>query len=1826
MAKRSSVSQSRVPSAQTPSESPAPSVRRTRVSIDEQGTVLTELELGGMRAGGSRLSGGSRRGSSTHEKMYAELAPSPPKTPLHRSSSSYGLQTPSPMAAAVSPAPSSQSTRLSLETVVKSQDNLEKTSISEDRPLISPWLTLADEERKPAQETSPPLQERTSSIPLEAATNSLPSPPPPVSSSPHTENYALKSPPPSTSPKTLDPPPSLSRATSNASLWIPSSLKPSSLLRSTSFAEQHAAYQQPGTTPPMASAALPSPTEQHQPGGLVSPWPEPEPASVPPAPPEQMSPPESVTPLPSPHNTWNPISRKTSLVVQNARPPEQTPKPSSPSHHSTPSQSTTATLVNDTPPPTLPAPLPDPRASLASSRRTSVLSSYSQSTFHEDDDYGPPTPTSPEIPLPTASSTATAPDVTPAPVPAPDASTSYADSSRISLALSDGGVGIGLSLLQDLAGGGSQDGWSDSDSGSDADGQLMGHATYSTRRTAGGGGGGEWGESMRGSMMSEASKYSDDDSDDGDGLGYEDTELGHGPGGGDTQQALEADLTQTQEAYTNLDGPLASSAASSQRTSLAHASSSSPPMTFPPIAPLSPSRTRSALSLLQQTTIQGPAKGEDYEYEFPPPPTHTPRIVSRLSQQQQQKPSPPPTGTVDDPNQPRSPLSPRSPRSPGADSHTEAEAVARTARRPSLAPSAVSSDWDGAAEIYDDYRYSRFSVSSHARSFASSTSKRMSVASSKYGGGGGIGGGGEWPPPFVDDPEARSRADSSSRPSVDSARGGEAEAQTHTRARSGTTGHRPAPLTLVTSNLAVDEQRGLPGRSPLLHTAWVSPLPSPGAQSVPVSAGGIPSGMASAIRERFELQRQASQVQREVDVGEEEEERGIVVEDDDCDGDEVVIGHRSSRRDSENSDEERQSTLHDHEEPSLSSSPDPEPDLVAKGRLAPLVIANRTPSPAGDDDGAVEKKKDMEAPVKAEEPPVETLPTPVSSPPLPPPTLRPTAPSSSPVPSQLRPSLLELRGQDQGQRQSLFLPHPNAPKAPPALSPGPMYIAQQEPPPQPPLPPTRGGALQTLRMALAMPPGPRGRGPTIYGVPTEDLSAATGPVLMHFSLTPPPATAPPPGSVPPPTVPMPSLNLVSPQPIVAPVPVLGVRRVGSLASLDAAAAAMASDDESSSSGVIPRANFFPKAAGVRPRSRSFSGFQTTAPEIPIPIQRSREEGSQPVEMPSANEVKRALSPITASPTTPLSSSPTPKNAPPKPSPLRISSAVANNTSGIRGSKPPNSPLAQYSTTLSASVPSSPTVAARPIQQLKQMASRSTLNEVVTAPRQTPTPRTILPSSNTSEAGSSPSQSSPLNNIDPPRPSIDSDATSIRSARSNLISPQPFGRHNSLRSKLSLPNLRRNLSRQDDPPNNTPESPTVDGDTLQVKDMDFELVRPNIAQFQAARTSQDSGVMGRDGSVDARQDTKFLRPDSPAGSLAPPRSPTVASSDHSPAASSVWAATQPKPSPSPQPSPLPQQGRPLESESSMDAHRQRELKWMSVINSVAPAQARKSKKVKKLLFDGVPSSVRYLVWSHLTDGKARVVHGVYTQLMCRGRVPALAGVEKDVQRCFADQPQLQSTQGPVVSLLQAYFSMVPDVQYTTGLTLIAGTLLLIAPEEDAFWIFVSVMDTHIRSYFWTTPTQLDVDASLFSRALENNDPQLAKRLLTDFAISPSTICRPWFTSLFVGSLPSDYLNRVWDVFLFEGVPFLLRVALALVSCCRRQIAESTSAESALKALHRPSSALLPASPEALVTLALSVKLKDDDIRKQRVKLEAQVKRQTQAPRTISGPGAISLPRT
>lgn len=316
------------------------------------------------------------------------------------------------------------------------------------------------------------------------------------------------------------------------------------------------------------------------------------------------------------------------------------------------------------------------------------------------------------------------------------------------------------------------------------------------------------------------------------------------------------------------------------------------------------------------------------------------------------------------------------------------------------------------------------------------------------------------------------------------------------------------------------------------------------------------------------------------------------------------------------------------------------------------------------------------------------------------------------------------------------------------------------------------------------------------------------------------------------------------------------------------------------------------------------------------------------------------------------------------------------------------------------------------------------------------PPVVIPASRPS-ADSSASQSSPRSSRRR-QASIDTVASQYTNgdSRSLMTSPTPgggsLGRNTSLRSKLSLGALRPKPSSQ------TMREESANGETLhetvQVEDMDFELVKPTIHR-EHGRASEESassnspnmtigpGLGGRKKSGEAPTSdlAAFLRSTSPGGSSY--TSSAMPPSPHSPAGTAASSTLLSEPVRPPQ-APADKAG--------VEAHRNRELKWLSAISTTPPSQARKSKKFKKLVYEGVPGSVRYQVWAHLTDSKAKRIEGLYVQLGKRGDVVAKDMILADAKSCFANaRGRLGAPDGPVVALLQAYLTMVPDIQYHRG---------------------------------------------------------------------------------------------------------------------------------------------------------------------------------------------------
>ncbi|KAK3012952.1 hypothetical protein RJ639_008989, partial [Escallonia herrerae] len=230
----------------------------------------------------------------------------------------------------------------------------------------------------------------------------------------------------------------------------------------------------------------------------------------------------------------------------------------------------------------------------------------------------------------------------------------------------------------------------------------------------------------------------------------------------------------------------------------------------------------------------------------------------------------------------------------------------------------------------------------------------------------------------------------------------------------------------------------------------------------------------------------------------------------------------------------------------------------------------------------------------------------------------------------------------------------------------------------------------------------------------------------------------------------------------------------------------------------------------------------------------------------------------------------------------------------------------------------------------------------------------------------------------------------------------------------------------------------------------------------------------------------------------------------------------------------------------------------------------------LVRGGVPKDLRGEVWQAFVGVRTRRIEKYYQDLLapesdaddnqvnnskdhsgdnnCKARsgdtvdVPEKwrRQIEKDLPRTFPGHPALDETgRNSLRRLLLACARHNPSVGYCQAMNFFAGLLLLMMPEENAFWTLVGIIDDYFDGYYSQEMIKSQVDQLVFEELMRERFPKLVNHL--DFlGVEVAWISGPWFLSIFVNMLPWESVLRVWDVLLFEGNRVMLfRTALALM---------------------------------------------------------------------------------
>ncbi|KAG7490367.1 hypothetical protein JOB18_034028 [Solea senegalensis] len=234
-------------------------------------------------------------------------------------------------------------------------------------------------------------------------------------------------------------------------------------------------------------------------------------------------------------------------------------------------------------------------------------------------------------------------------------------------------------------------------------------------------------------------------------------------------------------------------------------------------------------------------------------------------------------------------------------------------------------------------------------------------------------------------------------------------------------------------------------------------------------------------------------------------------------------------------------------------------------------------------------------------------------------------------------------------------------------------------------------------------------------------------------------------------------------------------------------------------------------------------------------------------------------------------------------------------------------------------------------------------------------------------------------------------------------------------------------------------------------------------------------------------------------------------------------------------------------------RQREVKWLDMLNHWDKWIIKRFDKVRLRCQKGIPPALRGRAWLYLSGGKVKKEQnqGKFQELDNQAGEPKWIDViEKDLHRQFPFHEMFVSRGGhgqrDLFRVLKAYTVYRPEEGYCQAQAPIAAVLLMHMPAEEAFWGLVQICERYLPGYYSPGLEAIQLDGEILFALLRRVSP-LAFRHLEKHKIDPILYMTEWFMCAFSRTLPWASVLRVWDMFLCDGVKIIFRVGLVLLKC-------------------------------------------------------------------------------
>ncbi|XP_053574026.1 EVI5-like protein isoform X6 [Bombina bombina] len=224
-------------------------------------------------------------------------------------------------------------------------------------------------------------------------------------------------------------------------------------------------------------------------------------------------------------------------------------------------------------------------------------------------------------------------------------------------------------------------------------------------------------------------------------------------------------------------------------------------------------------------------------------------------------------------------------------------------------------------------------------------------------------------------------------------------------------------------------------------------------------------------------------------------------------------------------------------------------------------------------------------------------------------------------------------------------------------------------------------------------------------------------------------------------------------------------------------------------------------------------------------------------------------------------------------------------------------------------------------------------------------------------------------------------------------------------------------------------------------------------------------------------------------------------------------------------------------------------WGRIVTHWEEWTRKKEKLLKELIRKGIPHHFRAMVWQMLCSATDMPVKKQYADLL-RMSSPCEKLIRRDIARTYPEHDffkgQDSMGQEGLFNVMKAYSLVDREVGYCQGSAFIVGLLLMQMPEEDAFCVFVRLMQEYrLRELFKPSMAELGLCIYQLEYMLQDQLPELNLHFRSH-CFHTSMYASSWFLTLFLTTFPLPIATRVFDIFIYEGLEVIFRVGMALLT--------------------------------------------------------------------------------